>query len=297
MTVPVSAYKSLGPNEYRITPFLAYAPHTYTYVSGSTTNSTDVTVSLGVKFDTASQGLRTEDSKYELFDSIVQTFYSSIPYASYGIQSSSYHPTGSVFVISATQDIFGEEIKPGTFTVKVGTSSSIDDGYGNLIVSESGTGSKIGRIFYDKGIAIIQPTSSITGGGLVRDGICIVSGTSVQVQFTSSVELFEHNIRVKLNPTDFIYSVYNPSVNKAMFTGSTTINGSTITTPLELMASRSLYPFAMTNGLTPSQSLYPYVTTIGLYNQDNELLAVAKLSNPIQRTDYSVQTFVVKFDT
>jgi len=204
-------------------------------VSGSTTNSIDVTVSLGVKFDTASQGLRTEDSTYELFDSIVQTFYSPIPYTSYGIQSSSYHPTASVFVVSATQDIFGEEIKPGTFTVKIGTSSSIDDGYGNFIVS----------------------------------------GTNVQVQFTSSVKLFEHNIRVKLNPTDFLYSVYNPSANKAMFTGSTA-------TPLELMA---------------SQSLYPYITSIGLYNPDNELVAVAKVSNPIQRTDYTVQTFVVKFDT
>jgi hypothetical protein len=275
MTIPVTAYKSLSPNEYTITPFRAYAPHVYTYVSGSTNNSVDIQVSLGIKFDTASQGLRVEDDKYELFDSVVQTFYSPIPYTSYGIQSSSYHPTGSVIVVSATQDIFGEEVKPGTFTVQVGTSSSVDDGYGNLIVSESGTGSKIGRIFYDKGIAIIKPTSSIAGGGLTRDGICIVSGTNVQVQFTSSVKLFEHNIRVKLNPTDFLYSVYNPSANKNMFTGSST-------TPLELMA---------------SQSLYPYITTIGLYNPDNELVAVAKVSNPIQRTDYSVQTFVVKFDT
>jgi len=208
MTIPVTAYKSLAPNEYTITPFRAYASHIYTYVSGSTVNPVDVTVSLGIKFDTASQGLRTEDSTYELFDSIVQTFYSPIPYTSYGIQSSSYHPTGSVFVVSATQDIFGEEIKPGTFTVKIGTSSSIDDGY-------------------------------------------------------------------KLNPTDFLYSVYNPSANKVMFTGSTA-------TPLELMA---------------SQSLYPYITTIGLYNPDNELVAVAKVSNPIQRTDYTIQTFVVKFDT
>jgi hypothetical protein len=266
MTIPVTAYKSLSPNEYTITPFRAYAPHIYTYVSGSTANSVDVQVSLGIKFDTASQGLRVEDDKYELFDSIVQTFYSPIPYTSYGIQSSSYHPTGSVFVVSATQDIFGEEVKPGTFTVTIGNSSSIDDGYGNLIVSESGTGSKVGRIFYDKGIAIIKPTSSIAGGGLTKN---------VQVQFTSSVKLFEHNIRVKLNPTDFLYSVYNPSANKNMFTGSST-------TPLQLMA---------------SQSLYPYITTIGLYNPDNELVAVAKVSNPIQRTDYSVQTFVVKFDT
>jgi hypothetical protein len=105
--------------------------------------------------------------------------------------------------------------------------------------------------------------------------MCVISGTNVQVQFTSSVKLFEHNIRVKLNPTDFLYSVYNPSISKQLFTGSNS-------TPIDLMA---------------SQSLYPYVTTIGLYNELNELMAVAKLSNPIQRTDYSVQTFVVKFDT
>lgn len=268
-----TAYKSLAPNEYTITPFRAYASHTYTYVSGSTANSIDTQITLATKYVTGS-GLRVENIQQEMFDSVVQLFYSAIPYSSYGIVSSSYHPTSSVFVVSVTQDIFGEEIKPGSFVVQVGTSSSLDDGMGNLIVSESGTGSIVGRIFYDKGIAIIQPTSSVSGG-LSRNGICIVSGTNVQVNFTSSVKLFEHNIRLKLQPTDFLYSVYNPSAIKQMFTGS-------IQTPLELMS---------------SQSLYPYVTTIGLYNQDNELLAVAKLSNPIQRTDYTMQTFVVKFDT
>jgi hypothetical protein len=275
MTSPVSAYKSLAPNEYTITPFKTYAPHTYTYVSGSTVNSVDVQVTLGIEYTTASYDLRVENTQFELFDSIVQTFYSPIPYAAYGIASSSYHPTESVFVVSVTQDIFGEEIKPGTFTVKIGTSSSIDDMDGNLIVSHSGIGYQVGKIFYDKGVAIIKPTSSIAGGGLTKDGICIVSGTNVQVQFTSSVKLYEHSVKVKLNPTDFLYSVHNPSANKAMVTGSTA-------TPLQLMS---------------SQSLYPYITTIGLYNQDNELMAVAKISNPIQRTDYTNQTFVVKFDT
>ena len=274
MTLPVTAYKSLTPNEYTITPFRTYASHNYTYVSGSVGNSVDVQISLGVKYVTGS-GLRVENTQQELYDSVLQTFYSPIPYASYGIQTSSYYPTGSVFVVSITQDIFGEEVKPGTFTINVGTSQSYDDGLGNLIASSSGTGSIVGRIFYDKGIAVLKPTSSISGGGLTKDGICIVSGTNVQVQFTSSVKLFEHKVRVKLNPTDFMYSIYNPSTNKTMFTGSTS-------TPLELMA---------------SQSLYPYITTIGLYNQDNELMAVAKISNPIQRTDYAVQTFVVKFDT
>lgn len=273
MTSRVTAYKSLASNEYKITPFRTYASHDYTYVSGST-NSTDVQLSLGTKYVTGS-GLRIENASQELFDSIVQTFYSPIPYASYGIQSSSYHPTGSVFVISVTQDVFGEEIKPGTFSIRIGPSMSYDDGNCNLVISSSGIGSIIGQVFYDKGIAIIKPTSGIVGGGITTDGMCVVNGTNVRVQFTSSVKLFEHNIRIKLNPTDFTYSVYNPSVARQFFTGSTS-------TPIDLMS---------------SQSLYPYVTTIGLYNQDNELMAVAKVSNPIQRTDYSVQTFIVKFDT
>lgn len=275
MTPSVAAYKALASNEYKITPFRAYASHNYIYVSGSISNSEDVKISLGVKYLTSSGELRVENSQYELFDSVIQSFYSAIPYTSYGIQSSSYYPSQSVFVVDITQDIFGEEVKPGTFSVTIGASRSYDDGFGNIIISESSVGYKIGRIFYDKGIAILKPTASISGGGLTKNGICIINGTNVQVQFSSSVKLFEHNIRIRLDPTEFLYSPYNPSATKAMFTGSTE-------TPLELMA---------------SQSLYPYITTIGLYNQDNELLAVAKVSNPIQRTDYSIQTIVVKFDT
>lgn len=272
MTLSVSAFKALAPNDYRIIPVRTHASHNYVYVSGSV-NSVDVQVSLGVEYNES--GLRAENSTYELYDSVIQTFYSPIPYAAYGIKESSYQPTGSVFVISITQDIFGEEITPGSLSVTVGPSQSYDDGLGNLIASSSGTGSIIGRIFYDKGIAVLQPTSSIAGGGLTKDGICIVNGTNVQIQFSSSAQITEHSVRLKLNPTDFLRSLYNPSVTRQFRTGSTD-------TPVGLMV---------------SQSLYPYVTSIGLYNQDNELLAVAKLSNPIQRTDYAVQTFVVKFDT
>lgn len=469
MASRATAYKAISSDEYRITPFRAYAPHSYTYVSGSINNSVDVQLLFGNKYTTDS-GLRVENSKQELYDSILQSFYSPIPYASYGINKNSYKPDGSVYVISVTQDIFGETIIPGTFSLQVGSDYLVDDSRGNLIVSSSGTGSVVGGIFYDKGIAVIRPKSSpninpdplwangisndgtgwefliatastdtlgpsqgifepypgvptvaakigtrtgtywsggsfykqavsvndaykISGwvyagattwraiqnnktlgsdypigyiltyldslnnvlgyetitskigdtgwvylskqvqitnsniasfmigtfidgpyplaaspanpicteadtvygcpgyawyagfrientntppspAGLDSTGLYITGGMSVTTNFTSSVKLFEHNIRVKLNPTDFLYSVYNPSVD-------TKLQSSNVT-PLELMS---------------SQSLYPYITTIGLYNADNELLAVAKVSNPIQRTDYTTQTFVVKFDT
>jgi hypothetical protein len=41
----------------------------------------------------------------------------------------------------------------------------------------------------------------------------------------------------------------------------------------------------------------PYVTTIGLYNDDNELLMVAKLGKPIMISPDTDMTFIVRYDT
>ena len=40
----------------------------------------------------------------------------------------------------------------------------------------------------------------------------------------------------------------------------------------------------------------PYVTQIGLYDEFNDLLAVAKLAQPIKLSDEIDTTFVVRFD-
>ena len=41
----------------------------------------------------------------------------------------------------------------------------------------------------------------------------------------------------------------------------------------------------------------PYVTTIGLYNEDNELLVVGKLGQPVRMSDETDTTFVLRWDT
>lgn len=41
----------------------------------------------------------------------------------------------------------------------------------------------------------------------------------------------------------------------------------------------------------------PYVTTIGLYNNNNDLLMVAKLSKPIALSSDTDMTFIVRYDT
>jgi len=265
-------FKSFRNTDYSITPFPAYYDYSYTYQSGSTTNSEDVQVLFGVKYLSGS-GTRIPNAQYELFDSIVQNFYSPIPYATYGITQNSYIPSASVYVVTVSQNLFGNQIVPNTFSLKFGNSSSFDDGKGNIYISSSNSSSLIGAIFYDKGIAVFKPTSSLVGGGLTLNGLSLVSESTVTISFTSSIQLYEHSIRTVIEPDEFLQSFANPTVE-----------------PNTIYSNKSAFQLML------SSSLRPYVTTIGLYNENNELLAVAKPSVPIQRTADMPQTFIIKFD-
>jgi len=270
--VPFSVYKSV--HDYRLTTYPSYASHTYTYISGSTSNSGDVQVLTGIQYTGSKTNRLFPVAEYELFDSVVQTFYSDIPYALYGITSQSYYPTRSLYVLSVTQDVYGTEIVPSTVKLVINNTSSFDDGVGNMYVSQSGTASNIGSIFYDQGVIVLQATSS-NATTINSNGIAIVSSSQLQLNFTSSVYLIEHYISAKIEPNEFTLSAYNPQVMKAPYTGSTV-------PVIESML---------------SQSIKPYITTIGLYNDQNDLVAVAKVSNPVKRTFDTTQTFVIKFDT
>ena len=52
----------------------------------------------------------------------------------------------------------------------------------------------------------------------------------------------------------------------------------------------------MLEDFTSASFFSPYITTIGLYNESYELLAIAKLGQPIRRSDETDTTFVVRFD-
>lgn len=267
-------FKSLQASDYSITPFPTTYHYTIAYTSASATNTVDVTLLHAVRYTPQTGSLRTANAEYELFDSIQQLFYSPIARERNGIVSgSSYIPSSSSWVISIAQDLFGERIVPGSVRLTVDSTSSVDDGKGNLIVSSSGTGSIVGGIFYDKGIITVLPTGSSTSV-LSNAGLRIVSGGTLQVQFSASRTAYEHSVKAKLYPNEFLYSVSNPSAQGAPI-GTTTSSAD----------------------LMHRGALRPYVTTIGFYNSKNELLMVGKLSVPVQRTSDLTQTFVVKFDT
>jgi hypothetical protein len=98
------------------------------------------------------------------------------------------------------------------------------------------------------------------------------------VSFKNEHIIYEHEVRCLVKESDYNLS-YNPSLVTGSYTGSV------------------LRDFA-TGSILPSGSYFiPYATTLGLYNDNNELLAVAKFGKPMLISPDTDMTFVVKYDT
>ena len=99
-----------------------------------------------------------------------------------------------------------------------------------------------------------------------------------QLSFKNEHIIYENEVRCVIKESEFNLS-YNPTLVSGSYT------------------SGSLRSFA-TGSILPSGSYFtPYVTTLGLYNDNNELLAVAKFSKPMLISPDTDMTFVVKYDT
>jgi hypothetical protein len=95
---------------------------------------------------------------------------------------------------------------------------------------------------------------------------------SFKLALQNEHSIYENEVRCIVRESE-LNLTYNPS----LVTGSYS-NG-------------ELLPFVTGSTFTP------YVTTIGLYNDHNELLAVAKLAKPIMLSQNTDMTFIVKYDT
>lgn len=193
------------------------------------------------------------------FDNYLQT----------SLSQSRHFPTGSnakLSVISIPHKLYGNNIVPTTFTFRTtssdgGNHTITDDGEGNLISASI----IIGQIFYSHGIAVLT-----TGGLNNIFTSSIYASNNSTILFKSSFNIFENQYKCVIRENEFNYSM-NPSL----------LSGSLDDT---------YYSFV-------SGSVFnPYVTTIGLYNNDQELLAIGKLSQPIPISRNTDMTFILGWD-
>ena len=178
---------------------------------------------------------------------------------------SRYFPTGSndkIGVISIPSTLFGEQIKPKSFTLISASNNLIDDGEGNIYLNN--TSSIVGNIIYSHGIVTLT-TSSISGSVNLYD--YFITGSNVTMSFESTYTIHETQYKCTLRESEF-----NLSFNPSLLSGST------------------LYNYAT------GSFFAPYITTVGLYDEQQNLLAVAKLSQPLPSSPTTDMNIIINID-
>jgi hypothetical protein len=221
----------------------------------------------------------------------------SYNYLSNTLPANRYFPTGSgeiIGVIAIPSNLFGEYIKPGTFTLSYESGSFTDDGEGNILTGSS----KVGDIIYEHGMVIITHGETLEILSLLpplpeppqfrtpRESISIktpnapipqlmgmspITSPNLTCSFDSTITIYESQYKCTLRENEF-----NFSQNPTLISGSTN--------------SGKIYDYAT------GSYFNPYVTTVGLYNNDKELLAVAKLAQPLPLSSVTDMNILINLD-
>jgi hypothetical protein len=173
---------------------------------------------------------------------------------------------------------------------------------------------KLGNVFYNQGLIIL---TEIPG----------FNTSSFDLNFKSTQTIYEHEYLLIVNQDEFNVST-NPSaivnVGKETLLTSTSdgkIVGTTTSTGVNYIRKKStlengnILDFRYTSSVNPNvfagfehyelsssidsagSFLLPFITTIGLYDDDCQLVAVAKLPKPIKSESDIPVNFIIRFDT
>jgi hypothetical protein len=205
-------------------------------------------------------------------------------YLSSTLLADRYIPTGSneiIGVLSIPSNLFGNYLKPGTVTISNGNIALSDDGNGNMIYNSQ----KYGDIIYEHGMIIFTSDgisgnqgygyvyygSGVYGGNTENVINSFMTGSNITCSFNSSFNIYETQYKCTIRENEFNFS-----------TNPTQISGSS--------NSGVLYDFATGSFFTP------YATTVGLYDNNYNLLAVAKLAQPLPLSAVTDTSILVNLD-
>lgn len=197
-------------------------------------------------------------------------------------------PTGSddiIGVINIPRSLCGERIQPKSFFLTSGSITLYDDGEGNIIDNNDDI---VGNIIYSHGVIVLSVDTGSVGSTSIYDtssyddislygdnnGIQVlnfITSPSVTCSFSSSLTLYETQYKCTIGENEFNMSL-NPSLTQE-------VNGDII-----------LHDFATGSYFSP------YITSIGLYNENQDLVAVAKLSQPLPTSALTDMNIIINLD-
>ena len=208
----------------------------------------------------------------------------------YSIEKNFY--TSSIQIINIPNTLYSNKIIPTTFQATVSGGLIYDDGEYNLRWSGSSfTGS----------VGIIISQSSCVGNLFYEQGLGVLTRMSASfdnIQFQNSYILYEQNMVCRVKDYEFNTS-YNPTLTTGSLgfvyeSSSIWITSSTI--PYNYSGTYYTYPDNQLKDFATASYFTPYVGSLGFYNDSNQLLAVAKMSQPVPLSNATDLTFLVKLD-
>ena len=248
----------------------------YTNYLSSSYGDNPYTSSLIPGFDTEGDaliGLSPSNGRFDNFLQTSLTYYRYFPTASDSI----------IGVISIPSKLYGNNIQPGTFYFGAESGSIYDDGNGNLYFSLDG--GYVGNIIYSHGLILLTQDNTPSGGGRYGVGVYgtalygidydpfiqnFITSPNITCSFSSSFDIYETQYKCTIAENEFNFSL-NPSL----------ASGSTDDIPYDFVTG-SIFS--------------PYITTVGLYNENQELLAVGKLSQPLPTSATTDTTILINLD-
>ena len=208
---------------------------------------------------------------------------------------------GSFTISFVTGGFSGSRNQPVTFgDYGAATSYKVNSPAGEYGLVRAAAGSTpVGLLFYQAGVLVMtgsvfaSATSAIGGSGMSFPGMrTALNGSTASfgmlMTSTASIDEVANSARDQLynisfnNTTELNSTIYFCRANNNEFNYSAN--------PTYLNKSKIVVK------QTPQDQPKSYITTVGLYSADNELLAVAKLSEPLKKTPNDELTFRVRLD-
>jgi hypothetical protein len=285
----------------------------YPYLSSSANHIFDISVGLSPVLSSSANIQNAK--KIQIYNQMAQVLVgydatgSILRFDTDGDLVSSAAKHDSVFFLNFARLLTKDEIKKGNFRLTLGTGSSFsgEPNTGSLLIvgdygadtefrvnspageygilytgSAAVEGTGVGLLYYQAGIAVI--TSSVFDTAVVVEG-----KTNPEEAFTgSTIQEICNGVRRRWNncqfnnTTELNSTIYFCRVNNNEFNYSSN--------PTYLSGSKIRVKNQSNDNPTS------YITTVGLYSTDNELLATAKLSEPLKKDPTNEMILRVRLD-
>jgi len=167
--------------------------------------------------------------------------------------------------------------------LEVKTVKILDDGEGSLYISGS-VYTNVGNVIYSHGQIIL--TDEVVAAYYIDN-----TNTLANLSWKSNLPIYTYNYNIKVGDYEYNFT-QNPSAQSGSY--AVDVDGNLYTSTSS--GSRLIRTTGVLADNVTGSAFQPYITTVGLYNDANELLAVAKLGQPLPKSANTEMTIQIKLD-